>query len=484
MLLQKYNVEDMKEIGKEVYNDLPKNFIYEGLVQAQDKYYFFYSSWTGKKTKHERLFYREINFDAGTFKGESIKVADHDGYLANFFSKGGISMSFGYGSFSFGSTKFHLMTSKDESKILIEYRKKPTVKKDTKSWDIINVNVFDVDMNKQWAKQYKMPYTERRMSFLDNMVDNDGNVFMLSKVYHDDSNKDKKKRKDKETNYHIELFELNSSLGKIETSKISLGDKFINGISVYQANNKEIICAGYYNNGTSRSAANGIFAYTIDQNGDLISKSHHEIPLEILNQHATRKGKKKNNKKEKKGKAEAGSLSLDKLIIHSDGGLTFVGEVYYTVYHYTKTGGYYTYHYGDVHISKINSKGELLWMKKIPKKQIGRRGKGGMSYTHFNANGNHYLIYLDNVKNFNLPLDKIPALHSDGQGGYLTAVKINDKTGELIKGSILDFRQIKGGIVAYQFNTDRIVKIKENEFFVEVYKKKKEDVFLKVEMKK
>ena len=115
VLLQKYNVAGMKEIGKEVYNDLPKNFIYEGLVEAQDKYYFFYSSWTGKKTKHERLFYREIDFTSGTFKGDSKQIIDHDGYLVNFFSTGG--------------TKFNLMTSDDGSKILIQYRKKPTKKK-------------------------------------------------------------------------------------------------------------------------------------------------------------------------------------------------------------------------------------------------------------------------------------------------------------------------------------------------------------------
>ncbi len=500
VLLQKYNTEGMKEIGKQVYNDLPKNFIYEGVIQAQDHYYFFYSSWTGRKTKHERLFYREIDFDKGTFKGESKQIIDHDGKLVNFFNYRKI--FYGWSAFNnfAGTTKFDLMTSDDESKILVQYRKKPKVRKDTKSWDIINVAVFDISMNNLWKKQYTMPYTERRMDFMDNMIDNEGKIFMVTKVYHDNSNKDKKKRKDKKANYHIELFELSNTLDKIKTSKISLDDKFINGVSMYQSKNKEILIAGFYNKGNTKTkgghlavsrktTSDGLYTYKINENGELADKHFYEIPLEIINQYASKRTKKKNKKK---GNVEYQGLQLNQLIFGEDNSITLVGEVDYIVTHYksamgglTKTGqATYTFHYEDILITKINPNGELAWMKKIPKNQKGNKGKGGMSYSYFNANGNHYLIYLDNVKNFNLSIDKRPALHMDGKGGYLTAMKINDETGEAVKGSVLDFRRIKGDIVAYQFNTDRIVKIKENEFFVEVYKKKKEDVFLKTEMKK
>ncbi len=488
ILLQKYDVQNMKEIGKKYYNDLPKNFVYEGLVEAQGKYYFFYSSWTGRKTKHERLFVREIDFKSGTFKGEAKKIIDHDGKLAEFFdTNSGMSFFGGYGNIGL-VPKFDFLVSDDGSKILIQYRKKPTVRKDTKSWDIIAVNVYDMDLNKIWSKTYTMPYTERRMNFIDNLIDNDGNTFMLTKIFHDDSNKDKKKRKDKKANYHIELFELNNTTDKIKTSKINLDDNFINGISMYQSTNKEILCAGFYNKGKILSNSDGLFTYKINQNGELTDKKYYEIPLEILNQYERKKVKKKNKKKNKKGKAEAYSLELKNVIYHDDNSLTLIGEKDYIESHtyFTKNGTRTTisYHYDDILISKISADGALTWMKKIPKRQIGRKGKGGMSYSYFNANGNHYLIYLDNVKNIELPFDKKPAIHSDGKGGYLTAVKIDDQTGAIEKGSILDFKRIKRKIKAYQFNTDRIVKIKENEFFVEVYKKKKEDVFLKIEMKK
>ena len=121
----------------------------------------------------------------------------------------------------FGVTdKFDFITSYDESKLMVQYRKKPEVKRDTKSYDIIGVNVYDFTLNPVWSNEYKMPYTERRMNLLDFAVDSEGHGYMLSKVFHDDSNKDKKKKKDKDANYHMELFRLLDGSDNIEITKI------------------------------------------------------------------------------------------------------------------------------------------------------------------------------------------------------------------------------------------------------------------------
>ena len=116
-------------------------------------------------------------------------------------------------------------------------------------------------------------------------------------------------------------------------------------------------------------------------------------------------------------------------------------------------------------------------MKKIPKKQSGGFGKGDMSYKYFNANGNHYFVYLDNVDNINLPLDKEPAWYSND----LTAVKISDVDGALTKRTIINSHDTEGFKI-YQFSTDKIVKTSENSFLLEVYKKKKEDIMIKVNL--
>lgn len=495
VVLQKFDVNTLNLISAKEYEDLPENYVVEGMKQLQDKYYLFYSSWSGKDTEHERLYYREIDFATGEFIGESVKLIDIDGRLAGTLSStAGINVPFAFG---FGVTdKFDFLTSLDESKILVQYRRKPEVKNDKESYDIIGTEVFDKSLNKLWSKEYTMPYTERRMDVEDLAVDSDGNGYLLAKVFHDDSNKDKKKRKDEEANYHMELFRLSKGSSEIEKTKIDLGDKFINGISLFESFEGYMICSGFYTNGLNNELhnADGLYTFKITKEGKLVDEKSYEIPLEILNQYVKNRTKKRNERRDEDGKAEFEHMKLRDLAISDDGSLLLIGEQSFIVEHRTPKRVYYTYHNNDILVSKIDAAGNLAWMKKIPKRQMGqpkmgevydtsKTYQGGMSYSYFNANGHHYIVFLDNVKNIDLELDQIPALHSDGNGGYLTSFKINDKTGEFSKGSILDTREVTDKMEVYQFSNNRIVKTDEDQFVLEVYKKSKEDVLIKVDIK-
>jgi hypothetical protein len=120
-------------------------------------------------------------------------------------------------------------------------------------------------------------------------------------------------------------------------------------------------------------------------------------------------------------------------------------------------------------------------MKKVPKRQQGSAGRGGMSFRYFSDKDDYYFVFLDNQKNLDLPKDELPARHIDGQGGFLALHMINDKTGDVSKSMVLDTRDVKG-MAIYQFAPSRIVGTDRLTFVFEAYKKQKEDVLIKVKL--
>lgn len=487
VLIQKFDSEKPAFLKEKLYEKFfPKNYRVESVLEMGESIYVFYSSWNGGDDK-EQLFAAEIGFGKCEFVGQPKLLVQIDGKVAgkqsfSFFGGGLRDMIQGT------QDKFDFLQSHDKKKLLVQYRKKPEVKNDKKSYDVVGLITYDASLNQVSEREIKMPYTERRMNNLDYQLDNDGNLYLLTKVFHDDSNDDKKKKKDEFANYHLELFFIKSESSELSISKFENKEKFITKLWLFDSPKNFTVCGGFFNDGKGDlDDSDGILAFKIDKSGKIYDEVYHNIPVEILNQYESEKTKKKNEKKERKGEdAKFSDLELKNLIVNEDGSLVLIGEQDFVVSHTTSSmnGGvntYYTYHYNDILASKISADGKLDWMKKIPKSQFGSRGQGGMSYQYFTANNHHYLIFLDNVKNIDLPIDKTPARHTDGKGGYLTAVKIADNDGSISKSSILNGRDIED-FQMHQFSVNRVFKTSEDTFMLEVYKKKKEDVMIKVKM--
>ncbi|WP_338732075.1 hypothetical protein [Mangrovimonas cancribranchiae] len=491
--VQQFNTNSLEETIRKEYKEdyfLPKNYHPERMLQFNDKIYFFYSSWSDE-TQHDRLFYNTIDINTCEIDKNSVKVLDIEGELGgSFFTTMhimGLQISKGM--------KFDFLTSQDNGKLLIQYRKKPEVKRDVKSYDIIGVNVFNTnDMSLDWSKEYKMPYTERRMDLLDFAVDNEGKGYILTKVFDDDSNDDKKKKRDENANYHIELFRLLKGETNIAKTKIELDKIFINGISLFETSNNQIYCAGYYNKGLlkgsfiskkhNKDSADGVVIFKLSKDGEILKSVTHEIPLDVINLYISKRAKKRNSKKENDEGAELQNMVLRDFVIHNNGSVTLIGEQFYVVRHRSQyTGTYYSYHYENILATKVNADGSLAWFKKIPKKQQGDYSQGGMSYTYLTTPNDLFVLFLDNVKNMDLPEDKYPYKHTDGKGGYLTSYKINFDSGNMSKSSVFDTRNLTDEFVAEKFNTDRVIKTSDTSFIVEFYKKRKEDVLVKIGLK-
>lgn len=480
-IVQKFEDATMRELFRKELK-MPKSYSLETIKRLGNKFVLLYSIWD-RSMESEQLFYREVDFKTGAWKGPEKKLIGTRGKIAgpSIAFTGGL--GFGY---KFGVTdKFDFYYSADTSKMLVQYRKAPKSKSDAKNYDEIGLFVFDSELKEVWGEEVRMPYTEKKMNNIDYTVDNAGTAYILATVYEDNTTKSKKRGSD-EPNYHIELLRKSPDNKKLAISKVSLEGKFINSAWIYETPQDDMVCAGFYNKTDSRGNAEGVFYVKLDKNGEAFDEQSFAIPIDILNQYESKRTRKKNEKKEDKDEAEFTDLKLRKLQFLQDGSIILIGEQYYVVSHTTtmngRTSTYYTYHYNDLLVSKIDPSGNLAWMRKLPKSQVGRSGLGSMSFKHIYDEGYHYFMFLDDERNLNLPFDEAPDTYNDGKDGFLRAYVVDDARGEVTKENILDMRDAKG-VRLYQFNPSKIMKISEDEFVFEAYKKKKEDVIVKISLK-
>jgi len=451
---------------------LPTWGLIEGVVELKDKYVILYEDWD-KKNKVEQLFAYEIDIKTGVLNTTPKLLLRIEGKVDRW-----------YGKFPFYKTN-------DKSKLLFKYRRVPKEKRDKLSHDVLGFLLVDENLNQISSREVTMPYTERKTENLDYQLDNNGNLYMLEKVFEDDSNKDRKK-KNEDPNYHLEIITLESKATEMKYTKLDLKDKFINKLWFVDSAVNTMEFGGLYNSGSKNlDDVDGIVTFSLNKDLAIQNKNFIEFPIEIINLYESEKSIKKNEKREAKEDedgegATVKNLELREMKVHQDGSKTIIGEEYFTVTHVHRTSnGTYTtttYHYGDIYVSKVKADGKLAWMKKIPKIQTGSKGRGGMSYKYLYNDNKHFIVFLDNVKNLELPeAGKSPYRHSDGQGGFLTCVKIDDTNGNVTKGSILDVRGMED-FNLHQINMDRVFQTSENSFMMEAYKKKKEDVMLKINL--
>lgn len=481
LVVQTFDPVTLKETKRIVHEKFlkdkqKKGFKKKGIKRVGDNLILFYSKWDRKK-QIESLEAQIFSLETLEF-GEQKEIIRQQGKIAG------------------GGRGYSFSTSFDENKMLVHYRLKPKYKKDTKSTDIISINVFDANLNEIWKSQVTMPYTERKMENEGFTIDNEGNFYMLATVFEDDTTDEKKKNKD-EANYHLELFKVKKNTDVIVKNEIRIGDKLIDEIVLYENAKGDIVIAGTSKNPNLRKGLNfsktkgsstGVFTIKLNENGSMDNFKSYEFPLEMLNKNASKREKRKNKKKnsnEEEEPAFAG-LKINTIVANNDGSFLILGEQRYVVVTRTHINGksstYTTYFYRDILATKIAADGSLAWMHKLPKYQVGSRGQGTMSYTHLFAGDKHFLVYLDNVKNLTLTDDEFPYKHSDKKGGYFTAYIIDDKTGDVQKEAVFNTRDVKGEHLEH-FDTDKVLALSQSEILIEGFEGRNKDFLVKVTAK-
>lgn len=439
-------------------------FANEGFFSVKNDFFWFYSTWD-KKSKTERLFALPFDKKSLKFNDKEIKLVE-TGKLDPF-------------------NKYSFYYSTDSNKLLVTYRVKPKERRDKLNKDIIGFNLFDDKLNKIYAAEIEMPYSEYDMNNLDYEIDSRGNIYMLASVRINNSlDGEVSQEKGAKDMYRYELIRVNQSNNTLQAIKISLNNKFIKSVILAEDLSHDIVITGYYSDKKNSGGANGAYIIRLEYENKAIKDirtTYCEFPAEILKAYESERTKKKMEKKEDKGQdLEASNLGLDKIVFYEDGSVLLIGEEYYVVSHtyYNGRTSYttYTYYYNDILVLKADKNGKTQWCNKIPKFQSGS-GTADLSYHHHNYNDEDYFFYLDNIKNIDLPLTEAPAAHSSGAGGYLTCVKM-DKYGKMTKSSIFDIRKEEIRVFPRSFES-----VNKNVIVDRIKSDKKESEIFRLEIK-
>jgi hypothetical protein len=424
--LQKFS-PDLKLTSEKTVDltDMPRSYSSERFIELGGKYYWIFST-SDRGEDQAKLLYIPVDLAAGTMNGAATDLVTTSRI----------------------SSGWNIIYSPDKSKMLVEYRKKPEHRRDRINNDVIGFAVFDEHMNKLWDHEIRMPYTEKEMDNEDYTVDHDGNVYLLAKVYNEE-------RTRKMPDYHFEILKWgkNSEVATIIHFKFT--DKFVNSAVIAEDFNGRLVVAGYYSMKKRSQSADGAYLMRLNTAGtDLenIHKGTYEFPSSVLAEFESRRARRKI---EKDDDAEAAHMQLKKIMVAEDGSVQLYGEEAYSVtttYSNGRTSYTVTnYYYNDILAMNIGADGNMKWVKKIPKYQHGANGQGGMSFKQFSYNKNNYLFFLDNAKNLDIAKDEAPAVHTDGQGGILMVVKIDDD-GNVTKKSIFDVRDEHKTLLVGEFD--------------------------------
>jgi len=289
---------------------------------------------------------------------------------------------------------FYFDESEDESHFLI-FVDEPDKKKESESF---RYKVLTKDLKVLWEGKDRFGSEERNVIITNRTVDNNGNVYVLAKIY-DQGTNTVKKRKD----YHHEI-KMYPYGGKEQTFKFKFTDKYVREMNSVAVGDT-VYCAGYYSD-EFRDNALGTFLvkYNI-QTGEKLSENFHEFSPEIIAEGEHKRVQKSIDKKVEKGKEVRNPyLYLDYVLVDKKGSVVLVGEQYHLEMRTTTTttNGVTTtkttpvHIYESIFINKINPDGSLAWEEKISKRQTGLMTT---SYNLFEKDGELKFIFNDSEAN-------------------------------------------------------------------------------------
>ncbi|WP_152611398.1 hypothetical protein [Psychroserpens mesophilus] len=226
--------------------------------------------------------------------------------------------------------------------------------------------------------------------------DIDGSVYYLGKAYKNDSFRDKVKG---EINYNYIVYKVSAS--GASSSVFNTENHYIQSMSILLDGDK-LYTLGSYSDKDSDDYKGICYFKLNSETLNIENTTFNEFTEQFM---IDKYGEKKGKRKKKKEK-ELPFLTYRDFIVDQNGDIYFNAEEFYITTHTSMgtNGSMRTYtvlHYDDIYACKLDSSGELQWIRTINKRQATSGGLSSyLSFSSTVVNGNMYIFLngADDVK--------------------------------------------------------------------------------------
>lgn len=319
-----------------------------------------------------------------------------------------------------------------------------------------SVSVIDTSLDLAWTNDVNLPYKEKAFQISDFQLDNNGNAFMLARVFLNDVMMRDRGFEKAEYYYTMLFFQPEDDKYKYTEKPIRLENKFIISLDIRFDADNNLLATGFYADKENYEPS-GLFYYRIApgefEPEKIVVQSFPEKFLPSFDMDAPFKF----------GEEGSPYLRLTNFMVMDDGSImivaeyTLIGEYCYTDFRTALTTCNFSYYYNDIFIFKLSASGDLQWKLKIPKKQVSRNDYGQYSGFHLHWYGNDVeIFYNENPRNLEIKDPAKYAFMSDPKKSVVMSIYV-EGNGHITKKKIEDNDDYKTWLrprFSYQYSRD------------------------------
>ena len=309
----------------------------------------------------------------------------------------------------------------------------------------ISLNVHDHQLQKIWSKDFILPYKSAQLINRTWMLANNGQVYLLSKVYKNVLEEEWKIIDGKrQPAFEWKLFHFDPNLEKVQELSITLTDKIVTDLAFELNPQNDMICAGFYADDYNK-VIQGIFIKRLNgQNGTEELVNSQAITQQEMQGFHTQED-------------QGGNLGLDarfhlnNLLLHDDGSIIMTAEQAYNNTQFFQSGKYgggseTTFYNNEILLINIRPDGQIEWVRMIPKKQEFSNSTAFSGYTLLANDVSLYFLYNDDADNTNTSFSYSPNKITNFRNAIAALVTVSS-TGKLSRQKVFNAQEDAGALM-------------------------------------